>query len=151
MVNKEREAGLEILADRFGRDSLLALATLEGDRPAVRTVNGYYEEGAFYVITYACSNKMRQIAVNPQIAICGEWFTAHGIGENRGYVRAPENMALLEKLRKVFAAWYDNGHTDENDPNTCILRIRLTDGVLLNQGKRYELIFAWEETKAPRF
>lgn len=43
MVNKEREAGLEILAERFGRDSLLALATLEGDRPAVLTVNGYYE------------------------------------------------------------------------------------------------------------
>ena len=42
-------------------------------------------------------------------------------------------------LRKAFAAWYDNGHTNEDDPNTIILRIRLTDGVLYSKGTRYEL------------
>ena len=47
----------------------------------------------------------------------------------------------MAKLREAFAAWYDNGHTDESDPNTCILRIRLTDGILLNHGTKYELDF----------
>lgn len=47
----------EIMDERFGCDTLLSLATVEDGIPSVRTVNSYYEEGAFYVITYALSNK----------------------------------------------------------------------------------------------
>lgn len=132
---------LQILNDRFGCDTLLSLATLEGSRPSVRIVNSYYEEGAFYTVTYALSNKMKQISAQPQVAICGEWFTAHGVGENLGWVRDEKNAEMMDKLHAVFAEWYTNGHIDENDPNTCLLRIRLTDGVLFNHGTRYELDF----------
>ena len=48
--------------------------------PYVRYVNAYYEDGAFYIITYALSNKMKHIKENPVVAIAGEWFTAHGKG-----------------------------------------------------------------------
>ena len=37
----------EIMNERFGKDTLIALATVEGDVPAVRAVNAYYEDGAF--------------------------------------------------------------------------------------------------------
>jgi len=30
---------------------------------------------------------MNHIKNNPEVVVCGEWFTAHGIGENLGYVR----------------------------------------------------------------
>ena len=33
----------------------------ENGMPCVRNVDAYYEDGAFYVITYALSNKMKQI------------------------------------------------------------------------------------------
>lgn len=133
---------LAILAERFGHDNTISLATIDGNRPAVRTVNGYYEDDSFYVVTYALSNKMRQIAINPNAAISGEWFTAHGIGENIGHPRDEKNVELMAKLREVFAAWYTNGHTDESDPNTCILRLRLTDAVLFNHGAKYEIDFS---------
>lgn len=107
----------------------------------MRTVNSYYENGSFYTVTYALSNKMKQIEVNPEVAICGEWFTAHGIGENLGWVRDDKNAEIMSKLRAAFAEWYDNGHTNEDDPNTCVLRIRLTDGVLFNNGTRYDIDF----------
>jgi len=129
------------LCERFSCDSLIALATIDGVRPSVRTVDGYYEDGAFYVITYTLSDKMKQIGNNPQVAICGEWFTAHGIGENIGYVRDENNAVIMAKLRQAFAAWYDNGHVDENDPNTCLLCIRLTDGVLMDNGTKYIVDF----------
>ena len=45
----------------------------------------------------------------------------------------------MQKLRTAFAAWIDNGHNDFQDVNTCILRIRLTDGVLFSHGARYEM------------
>jgi len=79
--------------------------------------------------------------MNPEVAVCGEWFTAHGAGENIGHPRDVKNAELMSKLRTVFAEWYDNGHTDENDPHTCILRVRLTEGILFSNGKKYEIDF----------
>ncbi len=84
---------------------------------------------------------MKQIKKNPEVAVCSEWFTAHGVGENLGHVLAEKNAALIAKLRDVFASWYSNGHTNEADPNTVILRIKLTDGVLFNNGTKYRLKF----------
>lgn len=132
---------LEIMNERFGHDTLLSLATMDGTAPSVRIVNSYYEKGSFYTITYALSNKMKQIAKNSAVAICGEWFTAHGRGENMGYIRDEKNAEIADKLRNAFSEWYSNGHTDESDPNTVILRIRLTDAVLMSHGTRYDLNF----------
>lgn len=132
---------LRLLHDRFHRDSLIALATTDGLTPSVRTVDAFYEDGSFYTITYALSGKMQQIAVNPTVAVCGEWFTGHAVAENMGHIRLECNQAVADQLRSAFAAWYDNGHTNEADPNTIILRLRLTDGVLFADGVRYELEF----------
>ena len=138
---KNNEITNAIIQERFGKDSLIALATVDGDIPAVRTVNTVYIDGAFYVVTYALSGKMKQIAKNPTVAICGDWFTAHGVGENLGHVLLEENQNIMEKLRTAFSAWYNNGHTNEADPNTCLLKIRLTDGVLFSNGTRYDVVF----------
>ena len=138
---KNNEITNAIIQERFGKDSLIALATVDGDIPAVRTVNTVYIDGAFYVVTYALSGKMKQIAKNPTVAICGDWFTAHGVGENLGHVLLEENQNIMEKLRTAFSAWYNNGHTNGADPNTCLLKIRLTDGVLFSHGTRYDIEF----------
>ena len=69
--------GSGAVAFKSGYDTLLSLATIDGSCPAVRTVNSYYEDGAFYTVTYALSNKMKQIEKNPEVAICGEWVTRH--------------------------------------------------------------------------
>ena len=62
-----------------GKDNLIALATLaqeEGEpvRPAVRTLDAIYEDGAFYAVTYRNTNKMRQIARSPQVAAFAAWY-----------------------------------------------------------------------------
>ena len=131
----------EIMNDRFHKDSLIAVATMDGVTPCVRAVNSYYEDGCFYTVTHALSGKMKQIAANPVVAVCGDWFTGHGIGENLGWIRDERNAELAEKLRSAFASWYDNGHTNEEDTNTVILRIRLTDGILLHHGTRFDIDF----------
>jgi uncharacterized pyridoxamine 5'-phosphate oxidase family protein len=141
MDKTELTKALEVMVERFGHDTLISLATLDGNIPAVRIVDGYYENGAFYTVTYALSNKMKQIEGNSTVAICGEWFTAHGVGENMGYICNERNIEIATKLRKAFSAWYTNGHIDESDPNTIILRIRLTDAVLFSHGTRYDIDF----------
>ena len=130
-----------ILNERFHHDCLIALATEEDHRPFVRTVNAYYEDGAFYVITHALSRKMQQIEKNPRVAVSGDWFTAQGVGENQGHILKAENARVAAMLRAAFAAWYQNGHINEADENTCILRIRLEKGTLFSHGTRYDLEF----------
>ena len=141
MSDKFPAKAQEIMNERFGHDTLIALATTDELVPFVRAVNSYYEDGKFYIITHAMSGKMKQIEKNTAVAICGEWFTAHGIGENRGHILAMKNKEIADKLREVFSEWYGNGHVDENDPNTCILCVHLTEGILLSQGTRYEIDF----------
>lgn len=135
------KAAEQILTERFGRDALIALATEEDGVPYVRNVDAYYENGAFYVITSRLSNKMRQIGKNPVVAVAGEWFTAHGRAEDLGCVGKEENAGIMEKLCSVFSEWIDNGHTDLGDGNTCLLCVRLTEGVLFSHGVRYDICF----------
>ena len=118
------------MSERFGKDNVIALATTENDIPYVRNVNAFYEDKAFYVITHALSNKMKQLAKNSHAAISGEWFTAHGIGINLGYFGKAGNREIA-----------DNGHNDFTDTNTCILCIRLTDGILFSHGRRFDIDF----------
>ena len=127
-----------VMIDRFGKDTVIALATTKNEMPHVRYVNAYYENGAFYIITHALSNKMKHIKDNPVVAVAGVWFTAHGKGVNLGYFGKKENCEIADKLKKVFAEWIDNGHTEFNDENTIILQVELTDGLLLSRGTRYE-------------
>ena len=133
--NREAE---KIMMERFGRDTIIALSTVKDDMPYVRYVNAYYDNDAFYIITYALSNKMRQIKNNPIVAISGEWFTAHGEAINLGYFKREENRLIAEKLKNAFAEWIDNGHNDFDDENTIILCVKLTDGLLLSNGTGYK-------------
>lgn len=130
-----------ILTERFGRDTLIALATESGGKPYVRTVNAYYEDGAFYIITHALSNKMRQLAQNPAAAIAGEWFTAHGRGVSLGHIEKEENRRIADRLKEAFSAWLNNGHVDMQDENTVLLCIRLETGTLFSHGTRYDIEF----------
>lgn len=134
-MSEEAEA---IMTERFGKDTVIALATSEGGIPYVRNVNAYYEDGAFYVITYALSSKMKQLEKNPVAAIAGEWFSAHGKGVNLGWFGKKENRGIAGKLRETFHEWIDNGHNDFDDENTIILCVELTDGALFSHGTRYE-------------
>lgn len=76
------------------------------------------------------------------MAVAGEWFTAHGTAVLLGAFCREENACPAQKLRDVFAAWIDSGHSDLTDEYTCILRISLPDGVLFSRGERFELTFA---------
>ena len=66
MESEKNQKALSFMTERFGQDTLLSLATMDGNRPSVRIVNSYYEDGAFYTVTYALSNKIKQIKKIPK-------------------------------------------------------------------------------------
>lgn len=134
------EEGLQLIEEKFGngKDNVISLATIAREpgangmhRPVVRSVDAYYEDGTFYVVTYGKSNKMQQIAQNSEVSVAGclEMFTANGIAENLGWVLDPKNAELRTKLRTAFSEWYDMAN-NEKDENCCFLAIHLTRGTL---------------------
>ena len=68
------EEALKLLDEKLGNKggliSLAAIALEPGaggqSRPAAGIVDAYYEDGTFYTVTYATSNKMRRVAQNPE-------------------------------------------------------------------------------------
>ena len=140
-MEKRTEKIDAILLERFGKDSIIALATSIDNIPYVRSVDAFYENGAFYVLTHGLSGKMKQISQNPTVAISGDWFTAQGNGVDLGYFGKAENARIASKMKDVFSAWIDNGHNDFDDINTCILCIELTSAILFSNGTRYEIDF----------
>lgn len=132
--------GLKLLDEKFGggKDNVISLATIAQEksangshRPVVRSVNAYYEDAAFYIVTYEKSNKMQQIANNSEVSVSGclEMFTASGVGKNLGWVLDPKNAEIMTKLRTAFSEWYDMAN-NENDENCCFLGIYLEKGEL---------------------
>jgi len=136
------ESAINIMNERFGKDNLIAIATTDGERLYNRIVDAYYENGAFYVSTNARSNKIKQVEANPEVAVCAvDWFSGHGTGVNLGWVLEPQNAEIRSKLRKAFV-WYDQVNNEQNK-NSCILEIRLTDGMLIkdHHAIRYQIDF----------
>lgn len=130
-----------MMNERFGKDSLIALATIEEGKPRVRTVNALYRGGAFYVITDARSGKIQQIEKQPDVAVSGEWFTGEGTAENQGWVGLSKNDRIFQELKNAFSSWINNGHVNAKNENTCILKIQLTKGTFFSNGKRYDIEF----------
>jgi pyridoxine/pyridoxamine 5'-phosphate oxidase len=71
------EDGLKLIEESCGngKDNVISLATIamapnaDGKpRPCVRDVDAYYEDGVFYITTWAQSTKMRQIAQNQEVS-----------------------------------------------------------------------------------
>lgn len=139
------ENAMKLMEELCGNDKeeIIALATLSlspndagKPRPAVRMVCAYYENGVFYVSTDARKNKMLQIEKNNEVSICGlGWYTFQGRAENLGWVKDEKNTEIRAKFKKIFD-WFDEVG-DEDNPNSIVLRITLTEGVIIDNAEKY--------------
>ena len=150
-MNKYEE-GLKLAEERCGngKDNLIALSTIAMEknadgkpRPFVRDVDAYYEDGKFYISTNAKSIKMKQISQNKEVAfaVCGEWFSGNGIGENLGWVKDEKNADIRAKFKKIFN-WFDEVG-GEDSPDSIVLCITITRGTLIKDhgAVRYNMDF----------
>jgi uncharacterized pyridoxamine 5'-phosphate oxidase family protein len=140
------EKAMKIIEERCGNDKeeIIALATISltpnsigNPRPAVRLVCAYYEDGVFYVSTDARKNKMLQIKENNEVAVSGfGWYSFQGIAENLGWVKDVRNSKILEKFKKIFEWFAEDG--DEDNVNSIVLKITLTEGTIIDHQKKYD-------------
>ena len=131
---------ITVMKELYGRDVAMSLATVKGDKANVRVINAYYKKAVFYITTYSSSNKMKEIMKNPNVALNHNLFVARGIGENIGNPLEEQNRELREELKQVFCAFYHK-HVYEEDTNTCILKITLTDSLVFAHDYKYFIDF----------
>lgn len=140
------ENAMKLMEDFCGnasKESLIALATISltqsaagNPRPSIRMVNAYYEDGVFYVSTSAQKSKTPEIDRNNEVAVCGmDLFVANGIAENLGWVKDEKNAAIRANMKKLFP-WFDD-HGEEDNPNSIVLRITLTNGTLTDNEQQF--------------
>lgn len=139
------ENAMKLMEERCGNDKeeVIALATISlftnaagKPRPAVRMVCAYYEDGVFYVSTDARKNKMLQIEKNNEVSVSGfGWYSLQGTAENLGWVKDQKNAEIRAKFKKIFD-WFDEDG-DEDNPNSIVLRISLTEGTIIDNEEKY--------------
>lgn len=134
------ENAMKVMKDLFGKDALFALATARENVPSVRFIDTYYEEGSFYIVTYAKSQKVDEIEVNKEVALCNKQYRFTGKAYNIGHPMKPENKEIRETLIKVFEPWYF-AHNNEEDENMCFVKVELETGFFYQNRIGYQVDF----------
>lgn len=142
------EKGLNIMEELFAKDYQFALATSNDNIPCVRFVDTFYNNGAFYVVTYAKSRKIKDIEKNPEVSLCNKLYRFNGAAYNIGHPLSEENYSIRKKLIEVFEPWYF-AHNNENDENMCYVKIELKQGFFYKDNMGYKVDF--EKRKAEEF
>lgn len=142
------EKSLNVLAELFTKDYQFALATSNDNIPSVRFVDTFYDNGAFYVVSYAKSQKVKEIEKNSEVSMCNKLYRFTGIAHNIGHPLLEENHGIRRKLINVFEPWYFE-HNNENDKNMCYLKIELKQGFFYKDETGYKVDF--ENRKSEEF
>ncbi len=141
------EDSLQVIEELFAKDCQFALATVKDNVPSVRVVDTFYDDGAFYIVTYSKSQKAQEIASNENVSLCCELYRFSGTARNIGHPLNPGNSELREKLIRVFEPWYFK-HNNEQDENMCYIRVELGQGFFYKDGTGYDVDFANRTAKA---
>lgn len=134
------EKSLAVLTELFGRDYQFALATSKENVPSVRVVDTFYEDGAFYMVTYKTSQKAMEISANERVALCEKLYRFSGTAHCIGHPLQEENSRIRRKLIHAFEPWYFK-HNDENDANMCYIKMEPDHGFFYKDGTGYNVDF----------
>ncbi|RII33480.1 pyridoxamine 5'-phosphate oxidase family protein [Clostridium chromiireducens] len=140
------EKSLNVLEELFAKDYQFALATSNDNTPSVRFVDTFYDKSAFYIVSYAKSQKVKEIENNPKITMCNKLYRFTGIAHNIGHPLLEENLRIREKLTKAFEPWYF-AHNNESDENMCYIKIELKQGFFYKDGTGYKIDFENREAE----
>ncbi|HEY9187326.1 MAG TPA: pyridoxamine 5'-phosphate oxidase family protein [Ignavibacteria bacterium] len=134
------EKSLKVINELFARDYQFALATINNNMPSIRFVDTYYDNGCFYIVTYAKSKKVKELEINKNVSLCNKLYNFIGVAYNIGHPLKPQNSEIREKLVSAFEPWYFK-HNNENDENMCYIKVELTNGFFYKAGIGYKVDF----------
>lgn len=113
----------EILEERYFKDTILLIATSTNNVPSMRSVDSFYYDGSFWIVTDRRCNYVEEIQGNKNVMISDG-------GHNRFWCKAEEighpldekNLAMKEVYMKVFHNWYKEVN-NESLKTTCFIKV----------------------------
>lgn len=130
-----------LMKQLFSRDYQFALATSNHNEVHNRFVDTYYENNAFYIVTYGTSKKVQDILVNDQVALtCRKLYSFQGKAVHLGHPLKEDNELIRNQLIHVFKDWYFQ-HNNELDPLMCYIKIDITKAFFHLDGIGYSVDF----------
>lgn len=141
------EKSLEVLSQLFARDFTFVFATVQDNEPSQRVVDTFYDDGVFWIVTYALSNKVKELEKNPHVSLCNTFHIFKGTAYNQGHPLKVGNAAIRQKLVKVFEPWYF-AHNNEDDEHMCYVKVIPEAGFFHKDGTGYKVDFIHKTAEA---
>lgn len=128
---------LEIIKEKYQNDTVLLVATAKDNVPSVRSVDSFFYDGSFWVVTDLSSNYVKEIQSNPNVMISDG-------GHNRfwcksiiaGHPLTDENLGIREIFLKVFHHWYKEVN-NEDIKTICYIKVTPYKGYVHKNKKGY--------------
>jgi len=104
----------EILRKKYCNDTILLVATAKDNVPSVRSVDSFFYDDSFWVVTDLSCNYVKEIQSNGKVMISDG-------GHNRfwcnaivaGHPLEEKNLLIREVFLKVFKNWYKNVNNEK--------------------------------------
>jgi general stress protein 26 len=125
--NKEmniKESGIiDIIKDKYQQDTILLIATAKDNVPSVRSVDTFYHDGSFWVVTDLRCNYVNEIISNENVMISDGghnrfWSKASVVG----HPLEEKNKSIRDVYMKVFHHWYEEVNNESLD-SVCYIKI----------------------------
>ncbi len=134
------ERGVEVLEENFGHMVEMCLASYSDGKISIRDLHACMIDGKMYVISKLGNKLMRDIAVNPVVALCHGASSMQGNAKSVGHPTEPQNSAIRKRLKREFGLDYSE-YVDEVSADMRIVEIELTHAETYTRIHHYEIDF----------
>jgi len=137
-INYEDSGIEEILKKKYNQDTILLIATAHDNVPSVRSVDGFYHEGSFWIETDLNCNYVKEIQGNKYVMIsdgghnrfwCNAIISGHPLEE--------KNLKIRKVYKKVFSNWYEQVNNEKVD-SLCFIKVTPYRGYIHKDKKGYD-------------
>lgn len=114
---------IEILKEKYSEDTVLLIVTARDNVPSVRSVDSFYYDGSFWIVTDLRCNYVQEIQRNKHVMIsdgghnrfwCNAFVAGHPLDE--------KNKEIRDVYKKVFHHWYEEVNNEKLD-STCYIQV----------------------------
>lgn len=114
---------VNLLQEKYSQDTILLLVTAKDNVPSVRSVDSFYYDGSFYVVTDSRCNYVQELMSNKYAMISDgghNRFWCEAI--NAGHPLAEQNKDIREVYLKMFENWYKEVNNEDLE-TTCYIKV----------------------------
>lgn len=111
-----------ILREKYKEDTILLIATANNNIPTVRSIDTFYYQGSFYIVTDTSCNYVQEVINNENVMLSDGGHNRFWCkGEMIGHPLQEKNKEIRDVYMKVFHHWYKEVNNEELD-TVCYIK-----------------------------